>query len=389
MPYASKALWMPNKLKGLFISNLSLSLKSGGWSGMNVNVFEQLTNHFDCDYGIPINPPVSKIEQLKSKFKSIIGLGRNFEFFSENRLRKISLQFEKQAITDIDFIFFHGTTPWIKCKPACPYYAYVDATFLTYLDIYLKPGKFSTKEITRIANQETDFLNNAKAIFFSSEWARLETIKRYHLQGNNFHTIGLGGNSRVSTPNPKQNSTNLLFVSMDFKRKGGQIAYDAFKQLSKKFSGLKLHIIGDKPPQPIIEASGVIYHGFIDKSTEKGQKRFDEIFKEAALLIHPTEKDMTPLIIVEAGYYGIPAIAPARFGIPEMIIDGKTGFLLKNNTPTEIKSRLVSTLASKEELEKIQKAVYEYMVINFTWKSTGNKIANEIKASISKIIQTT
>ena len=374
---------MKKSLKGQYISNLSLNLKSGGWSGMNVNLNQQLTHYFEIGYSNPINPPVFKLEQIVSKLKAIINRKRNFEFFSEKRLNVIADQFNNQLKSDRDFLFFHGTTPWIKCHTHLPYYAYVDATFLTYLDIYLDPANFYPKEITRIVEQETIFLSNASGIFFSSEWARQETINRYHLDGHNFHTVGLGGNSSIGTLNLEKGAKNFLFVSMDFKRKGGHIAYEAFRQLTKSIEGLTLHIIGDKPPLSIINSPGVCYHGFIDKSTEAGRKKFQDIFNKAAFLIHPTEKDMTPLIIVEAGYYGIPSIAPARFGIPEMIVDGKTGFLLKKNTPSEIATLLTPILIVPEEMTKRQVEVYNYMTSTFTWETTGQKIANGIKATIS------
>lgn len=373
---------MSRKLKGQYITNLTQSLKSGGWSGMNSNIFGQLCLYFQMEYSPHINPGVLKLEQVYSKLRKMIGGKRQFEFFSERRLRKIARQFEKQLRSDIDFLFFHGITPWIKCRPSVPYYAYVDATFLTYLDVYLTPSKFALSEINRIVEQEKVFLANASAIFFSSKWARQEAIKRYQLNGNNFKTARLGGNSDIPAIIDYNSKRDLLFVSMDFKRKGGQIAYEAFILLKEKYPDIKLNIIGDTPPQAIIDTYGVVYHGFIDKRTIEGQKRFDEIFKSSTILVHPTEKDMTPLIIVEAGYFGIPAIAPAKFGIPEMIVDGKTGFLLKENSVTEVSSKIEFLLSYPDKLIKMRKAVHNHMVTNFIWLATGNKIANEIRTTI-------
>ncbi len=370
---------MQQKLNGQYVSNLPQSLKSGGWSGMNINIYKQLSSHFKLEYLPPIQPAVLMHERLKSKLLSLMGLKRHFEFFSERRLQMISNQFQINPKSNVDFLFFHGTTPWIKCKPQIPYFAYVDATFLTYSDIYLNPKNFLKSEITRIVNQEKQFLAKASTIFFSSEWAKQETMQRYNMDGSNFQTVGLGGNTEIPQDITPSNELNLLFVSMDFKRKGGQIAFDGFVKLKQKFPELTLHIIGDAPPKNIINTPGIIFHGFIDKKTEEGRSQFDKIFKSAAFLIHPTEKDMTPLIIVEAGYYGIPAVAPAKFGIPEMIKDGKTGYLLKQNTPDEIVSILNTVLAKPNQWQQMQQATYHHMLDNFTWNNTGNKIINAIE----------
>ncbi len=368
--------------KCLFISNLPLSLKIGGWSGMNINIHEQLKKHFGIDHYACINPKVNRIEQIKSKLRGQIGYKRDFEFFSESRLKKIAHQYNTQPSFNSKFAFFHGTTPWIKCKPGIPYFTYVDATFLTYVDIYLQASNFSAKEIERIVKQETAFLDNASAIFFSSEWAKQETISRYELVGDKFHCVGLGGNAVPTSNAVAPEIPSLLFVSMDFKRKGGHIAYQSFLALKKQFRGLTLQIIGDNPSQMIIDTEGVIYHGFIDKKSKEGQQKFDNIFRSASFLIHPTEKDMTPLIIVEAGYYGIPAIAPHRFGIPEMIKDGETGFIVTNNTAEEYINRLSGVLGHKTKLTLLKRSSYDYMTNHFTWDMVGEKIAQIINKSL-------
>jgi glycosyltransferase involved in cell wall biosynthesis len=347
---------------------------------MNVNIYDQLKNHFGITYYACINPKVHKIEQIKSKLKGQIGRKRDFEFFSERRLKKIAQQYNIQSGINSDFVFFHGTTPWIKCKPSIPYFAYVDATFLTYVDIYLQASNFSAKEIERIVGQETVFLDNAAGIFFSSEWAKQETIRRYELDGDNFYCAGLGGNAVPTSNAVAPEIPSLLFVSMDFKRKGGHIAYQSFFALKKQFRGLTLQIIGDSPSQDIIDTEDIIYHGFIDKKSKEGQQQFDNIFKSASFLIHPTEKDMTPLIIVEAGYYGIPAIAPKRFGIPGMIKNNKTGFLVNNNSVNEYVNKLYPILNQQETLLTMKKECHKFMIESFTWDNVGQRIANVIKS---------
>jgi len=365
-----------------YISNLPQSLKSGGWSGMNINVYNELSKYFLIDYLSPINPKVLKKEQMLSKAHQYLGLKRHFEFFSEKRLNLIADDFYKQLIIANDFLFFHGTTPWIKCKSDKAYFAYVDATFLTYLDIYLNPNDYKEKEIQRIINQERLFLNNAVGIFFSSEWAKRETIDRYRIEGSNFYVVGLGGNAEPKKKMvPAPSIPSLLFVSMDFKRKGGAIAYNCFLELRKQIPQLTLQIIGDAPEQSIKGTEGVTYHGFIDKKTKEGMLLFDNIFKTASFLIHPTEKDMTPLIIVEAGYYGIPAIAPKRFGIPEMIKHKHTGYIVEDNSVEAYVNYLTQIIGDFDRQNVLRQNCFEYILTNYTWQKVGKDMAQVIKKS--------
>jgi glycosyltransferase involved in cell wall biosynthesis len=370
-------------LKAAFVTSLPPDLKSGGWSGMNVNLYGKLSKHFKVDYIGPIYPIVSKTNKIVSKLKSTLGFKRDFEFYAESRLLEIKKSVLSQIGDHYDFMFFHGTTPWIKCYIKKPYFAYIDATFLTYLDIYLQGQVFSHFEIQRIFEQEKTFLANASAIFFSSQWALNETVARYEMPGTNFVNVGLGGNTTIPSYNTEKEGKNLLFVSMDFKRKGGFIAFEAYCKLKSTFPKLKLNIVGDRPSDAIINDAGVVYHGFIDKKTIEGQKRFETIFNDSCLLIHPTEKDMTPLIVIEAGYYGIPTIAPRRFGIPEMIIDGQTGFLLNENNSQEICSKISNMLKDTQLLNKMRSAVFEYTTNSFNWEKVGINISNTINATIA------
>src|SRR5208282_1450425 len=47
-------------------------------------------------------------------------------------------------------------------------------------------------------------------------------------------------------------------------------------------------------------------------------------------IVHPTVKDISPLVIVEAAYFGCPSISTRAYAIPELIDDRRTGYLLDN-----------------------------------------------------------
>lgn len=55
--------------------------------------------------------------------------------------------------------------------------------------------------------------------------------------------------------------------------------------------------------------------------------RMKELYAEMDLLFVPSRQDPLPTVIVEAGLSGVPAVGSRAGGIPEMIEDGKNGFL--------------------------------------------------------------
>ncbi len=60
----------------------------------------------------------------------------------------------------------------------------------------------------------------------------------------------------------------------------------------------------------------------------------------ADLLIHPARADTFPSVVLEAMACGVPVIATSVGGIPEQVIDGETGFLVRVNDVTSASDRI-------------------------------------------------
>ncbi len=64
----------------------------------------------------------------------------------------------------------------------------------------------------------------------------------------------------------------------------------------------------------------------------------------ASVLAHPSFREHAPAAIAEAMVVGVPVVASAVGGIPYMIEDGQTGFLIDPNDPNELPDRLAQVL---------------------------------------------
>ncbi|NJO25252.1 MAG: glycosyltransferase family 4 protein [Bacteroidia bacterium] len=136
--------------------------------------------------------------------------------------------------------------------------------------------------------------------------------------------VKLGGNingSKEDSYDPEKDGINLLFISFHFEKKGGMDCWKAFQLLKRNFPDAKLHLIGQKPPDEVMNTAGVVHHGVLDKADPLQLKQYEEILSKATFLIHPTRMDATPTVLIEAAYFGCPSVAPAVFGIPDLIAD--------------------------------------------------------------------
>jgi len=90
-----------------------------------------------------------------------------------------------------------------------------------------------------------------------------------------------------------------------------------------------------------------------------------------------------PLALMEAMAQGKPVLAPAITGIPELIIDGKTGYLYQPGSMEDFVARLTFICASKENLEPLCRAaqchVFEYFNFEKNLTEFGDRFLARIQ----------
>ncbi len=373
-------------LKINYITNQDLKSISGGGSGVNNATIKQLKKNVDLNIIPPINPSIDTIAKIKSVFARKIRMKGNYHFFSEKRLQIINKEFKnKTKREDCDAFFFHGFTPWIKIKPNKPYFCFNDACFATYVNIYNNPDEFDKTDLKRIYSQETSWLSNAEKVFFRSQWALEETKKHYNVTGENFRNVGVGGFIDIPKQDNYTGGYNFLFVSREFIPKGGLVVSEAIKIVIEKYPEAKLWIVGQPPPDEIIQQKGIEYKGLLNKNNETQKQKLIALFSKSFALIHPTTKDTNTLVINELAYYGCPAIASNRFAIPEYLLDGKTGLLLDEPTNHfKLADLMCRMIEDKSMYDNMRIEARKNALINNTWDKVGERITKIIKESIKK-----
>jgi len=138
--------------------------------------------------------------------------------------------------------------------------------------------------------------------------------------------VGIFGEVEPPDVDVYAGAARFTFVSTDFEAKGGPVVLAAFRQLRAKHPGAELTIVGAPPSAPA--EPGVEHVGYLRKEVAEEHRRFREILATSLAVVHPTRSDIAPLLLVEAGLFGCPAVASRAFAIPELVTDGETGLLL-------------------------------------------------------------
>jgi glycosyltransferase involved in cell wall biosynthesis len=341
-----------------FISNLPYDMRSGGFSAMNVAAFETVKKVVPTHYVGPISPPLVMWEKVVSKFLRTIGLRGAFYFFSRERLAAIAEEVHRKCDVSARLDFFHGFTPWILTKPSRRYIAWSDCTFHDYVNIYHRPERFGKEDIARIERKEAEWLKGAARVLFTSNWAAERAIIYYGLSEKEVVSVGIFGEMEAPSHDAYAGGKEFVFVSTDFYAKGGAVVTSAFRELRKDWPDASLIVIGDRPRHAAAEP-GVSYLGFLRKEVPSEYKKFQQIISGARALVHPTRSDIAPLLIVEAGYCGCPAISSRSYAIPELIDHGRSGILLDDpSNPHSVAASMVVMLKNEELYYAMRKAAW-------------------------------
>ncbi len=371
-----------------YVTNLSPGLTSGGFSGMNVSMLGALGAVARVRTVGPVDPPVLARERIAYRARRAIGALRvpgvrpPFVAFSEARLARIAATVH--ASLGAVPVVFHGFTPWIGTRPAVPYAAWSDCTFRDYAAIYHPPGRFDAHDLRRIEQAEATWLRGAAGVWFTSAWAAKRATKDYRLDPTRVRVVGFHGMTEPPSADTYAGGSEFAFVSTDFAAKGGHVVVEAFQRVRAHWPEARLVIVGDAPPVAVAAQPGVRYAGFLRKEIPAEAAAFRDVLALARAVVLPTRADISPLLLVEAGGFGCPAIASRCFAIPEIVLDGEGGLLLENPSDvSEVAAAMTALLHESERYDALRRGARAYACERYSRATFCKCVADALAMTFS------
>jgi glycosyltransferase involved in cell wall biosynthesis len=152
------------------------------------------------------------------------------------------------------------------------------------------------------------------------------------------------------------NNIQVLYFSNMIVEKGWKVLFEAATEICSEISNVNFVFAGAENGN-IDEIIDVFSNSkFIDRIKYIGPKYDDEkeiIFKESDIFCFPTFYPLETfgIVNIEAMMYSLPIITSCFGGIPEIVIDEKSGYLLKSVDVISLKEKLL-ILISNPELRK-------------------------------------
>jgi glycosyltransferase involved in cell wall biosynthesis len=323
------------------------------------------------------------LSPLKKVFYSIL-LSRNYLKEREPYLLEHYASQVKSALANVshDVVFSPGTLPIAYLQTEKPVVFWTDATFAGMQDFYPDFSNLCAETIEKGNRAEQLALSNCRLAIYCSEWAARTALEQYTVDPKKVKVVTFGANLDSNRSIRDINSTieqknldscKLLFIGVEWFRKGGDIALRVAELLTQRGIPTQLDIVGCDPPVTL--PTYARRHGFISKATAEGRRLLDGLMAGAHFLLLPSRAECCGVVLAEAASFGLPSLAANVGGLSTVIRNGKNGYLFPLEAgPEEYCARIQELISSRQKYAQLALSSFREYSQRLNWSSAGRQV---------------
>lgn len=364
---------------------LKLCLLNISYSGSNPHLIRELGKCMDVEVvDVPFPRRIDTLLRLKSfhpsisRWKSRHARALDWAFKSHKVFKERSrlayegiskLPSKPDAILQIGGLFSPGPTD-------IPYATYNDFTTALAAREYPTWAPFASPAAAkRWYELETQLYLHASRILTLSNHTRESMISDYGVPDQIVKTVGAGGNfTSVPERTSGYDGRTVLFVGLDFARKGGYTLLEAFEKVHTARPDARLLIAGPELPAT---PPGVTCFGEV-----RDRRLLLELYQQASIFAMPSLCEPFGFVFLEAMACKLPCIGSTADAMPEIIEDGRTGRVVPPGDPDALADAITDMLSNPERLSEMGEHACERVNEHFTWEHTAARIASEIRSMV-------
>lgn len=359
------------------------------WSGTHYFASKALNEHVGETVHIgPIQPLSVLFNRIENRARKFLSL--------KSILAKQSLRVARDNARIINKLV-HQKKPDILFAPAgsallgfletdLPVFYSSDATARLMFDYHPEFSQLSEQAIWQADELERRAIARANGLIYPTHWAAQSAIEDYNADPKKVHVIPFGANIRdipdreralISRVGP---ALKLLFVGVNWERKGGPIALATLRELVSWGVDAELTVVGCVPPE-YVDRDRITVFPFLDKNDAAQVEKLSSLYLGSDFLLLPTRNECYGIVFCEAAAHGVPSISTATGGVPDVIRDGVTGFVLPvESSGKDYAERIIATASDKDRLGALRQNArddYENRLNWTVWAARTKNIMDE------------
>lgn len=364
--------------------------RNGGFSGVNAPLLAQLKQNFpDMDVTeVDITEDIVRphpLLYLRATLEAVVLYGSRIfkhripprDFFP--RLPCVLRAIAKWAETHVDpatcAFTFQTQSLFDTRREGVLHFVYTDHT-------YLANNRYSGKENSALPvpvawrDMEQNLYREATEVFTTSDFAARSVVEDYDVPATRVHDVQSGINTALpdAIDATRRKGLRILFVAVEWDRKGGPELIEAFRQVEKEFPLAELHIVGCSPP---VSHPRVFLHGRVPV------EMVTEHYKQADVFCLPSRMDPSAVALAEGAGFFLPVVGTSVGGNAERVVDGVTGFLVPPRDSAALAEALAKLLRDPELRMRMGAAGRLLVQERFTWNAVAKKMAAVIHSHLT------
>lgn len=280
-------------------------------------------------------------------------------------------QLLKQRLSGGDYSFSFQMQSLFDCsQPGLPHFIYTDHTHLANLSY----SDFNLKKLypQKWIDLEKQVYSNASRVFVRSSNIQTSVVEQYHQPIGKVHCVYAGNNVEVTETPAKEKSythQNILFVGIDWERKGGPALIEAFKLVRQKHPSASLTIVGASPDL-MLENCKVV--GKVKPS------ELNSYYETATLFCMPTRVEPFGIAFLEAMQASLPIIGTNVGAIPDFLQNEWNGFLIEPGDVAGMANGIIKLLDDPSLCRLYGERNFNLIKERYSWTAVSQKFRHHI-----------
>jgi alpha-maltose-1-phosphate synthase len=237
----------------------------------------------------------------------------------------------------------------------------------------------SRKRIDQALRYEEESARQMSRIFTFSEYLRKSFIDDYRISPDKVVTIGGAVNfDQIPTVAAKDYANKkLLFIGVEFVRKGGPQLLKAFRVIRQLDPKTELNVVGPEQIGDVPE--GVVFHGRLSKSDPAQRQQLETLFRECTLYVMPSLYEPFGIAPLEAMCYQMPCLVTDGWAMREYVTPGLNGDLVESGSVEDLVSKLKTMMSDPQSLARMGARARERVLEQYTWDAVVSRIVPHVR----------
>ena len=366
-----------------------LFFKTGAFSHINENVQRELERAFP-EHGVRVIDVLSDILRARpwAVARALLDVARIYprEIFL-NRRKPLDYLLRTPAAFRVIQRWVEqnvdpAETPWTfqtqslfdAHREGVAHFVYTDHTCAANLR-YGRPVSPELLDPRWLAVERTIY-QAADRTFTTSRFAADSLVEDHGMDPSPAVCVYSGTNAgRVPAAQTGGGHSRVLFVGIDWERKGGPDLLRAFDRVLDAHPQARLRILGCAPrvSSPRIEVLGKV------PLEEVGRH-----FAESDVFCLPSYFEPSATVFAEAMHHGLPVVSTFGGGTPDRVLDGETGYLVRAGDVESLAEALLRLLQNPDRARAMGQAGLRLARDRFSWPVVVDRMAAEIRAVLDQ-----